>query len=134
MPKKPPEVTKLIKLKVCESIASGSTPHECRKDLYRLRGVTVHPRYCTGKRKFWFNINPNSLRADYELWICGDPGRWYLIPANALRQMYEHPKAYPDAHHAEIRVVSVDASTHKASYASPGVNLDLSPYLGAILK
>ena len=99
---------------------------------YRLGNAVVHVRYCSSGYKF--NINPNSLRANYELWICGGAKHYYLLPTDVLREMYQHPGAYPDKHHPEIRVVSVDAFNHRASYAAPSVTLDLNPYFRATLR
>lgn len=127
------EESRLIKLKVLASIAPGVIPHECGRDTYRLGTTTVHSRYCNGTDKFRFNINPNSLRAQYELWICGVATCWYLIPAAVLRDMHEHPNAYPDARHPEITVVSLDARTHYATYARGGLTLDLRPWFRAVL-
>lgn len=123
-----------LKMKVFQSVAPGSAPRLRGRELYRFGTLSVHVRYCapTGGN-FRFNINPNTLRADYELWICGGEQHWYLTPVCVLRQMYEHPAAYQDSHHPEIRVVSVDALMHRASYASRSITLDLSPYFRAVL-
>lgn len=121
-----------IKREVFESVAPKSAPVLCGRESYRLRGVSVHARYCApGPGNYKFNINPNSLRSDYELWICGDEKQWYLIPIHVLREMYGHPGAYPDNHHPEIRVVSVDVLAHRVGYAAPSITLDLSPYFQA---
>jgi len=123
-----------IKMDVFASIAPGSPPMACGREIYRVRITSVHARYCApGTGNYKFNINPNTLRADYELWICGNPKHWYLIPSDLLRQIYKHPAAYCDSHHSEIRVVSVNAGTHKAGYAAPSITFDLSPYFGALL-
>ena len=123
-----------IKMEVLELVAPRSTSAPCGRESYRLRGACVHVRYCApGKSNYKFNINPNSLRASYDLWICGDGKHWYLIPVHVLRQMYDHPAAYPDNHHPEIRVVSVNALTHRVGYAAPSITLDLSPYFRADL-
>lgn len=55
-----------------------------------------------------FNINPNTLSADYELWICGSAGVWYLVPIDLIGRIYSDPAAYPDHRHPEIRVVSLN--------------------------
>jgi hypothetical protein len=124
-----------IKLEVLSSVDSNSKPVSAGRESYRLGAVTVHVRYCsTGKGKYKFNINPNSLRATHELWICGDAKHWYLLPIRVLRQMYEHPRAYPDNHHPEIRVVSVDTQIHRVGFAAGSIALDLTPYFQAGMR
>src|SRR2546425_292217 len=109
-------------MEILNRIAPGFAPVPWGRVSYRLRGVSVHARYCApGTGNYKFNINPNSLRSNYELWICGNAKHWYLIPVHVLRQMYDHLAAYPDNHHPEIRVVSVDALTHRAGYAAPSI-------------
>jgi hypothetical protein len=42
-------------------------------------------RYCSrnvsAPRKFKFNINPNSLSAGCELWVCGSAAIYYMMPS-----------------------------------------------------
>lgn len=130
----PKQTRDRIRMEVFESIAPGSRPVQCGPVSYRLGVVSVHARYCApGTGNYKFNINPNSLRSKFELWICGNAKRWYLIPVHVLRQMYDHLAAYPDNQHPKIRVVSVDAVNHRATYAAPSIKLDLSPYFRANL-
>jgi len=115
-------------------IAPGATVRKVGREIYEMSGHTVHTRFCApGSGNFKFNLNPNTLRADYELWICGSAEHWYLLPIDLIRKMYCHPAAYPDKHHAEIRVVTLDAHSHRLGYASPSVTLDLLPYFRAVL-
>ncbi|MGB3086560.1 MAG: hypothetical protein WBC53_02330 [Phycisphaerae bacterium] len=123
-----------IKDCVLKSIAPSEKRVKCGRALYRVGGVVVHVRYrAPGSRHYGFNINPNTLRAEYALWICGSPGHWYLIPIEVVRRMYEHPRAYPDKHHTEIRVVTVETGIHRVGYAAPSVHLDFSSYFRATL-
>lgn len=118
-----------IKMDVLKLIAPGASPIRCGRELYEVDGTSIHARFCSAcSANYKFNINPNSLRAQYELWICGDASQWYLIPIAVALRMYQHQGAYVDNHHPEIRVVSVSSVRHRAIYASPGVTLDLSPY------
>lgn len=96
------------------------------RDTWLVEGLRIHVRFCSGQPKF--NINPNTLRSAYELWICGSENHWYLIPIAVVRQMYEHPKAYPDRTHPGIRVVNVDPSIHRATFAAPCISRDLQPF------
>jgi len=123
-----------IKKAVFHSIAPSATVRETGREMYRIRGSDVHARFCaSGFGNYKFNINPNTLRADYELWICGSDAHWYLIPVGVIRQMYGHPAAYPDKHHAKIRVVTVNVNSHRVGYAARSITLDLTPYFRAVL-
>jgi hypothetical protein len=92
--------------------------------MVKIDQAVLHVRYCSaGRRKgprFRFNINPNTLRADYEVWICGDANCFYLIPYSMIKAWYDDPSAYPDNYHPEIRVLSVDRASHAVTYATGG--------------
>lgn len=120
-----------IKERVFDTIAPGGVVEPMGREIYRVGTRAVHARYCASGNRF--NINPNTLRADFELWICGSAEHYYLIPTDVVRGMYEHPSAYRDNHHSEIRVVSINRDSHHVNYAAPGVSLDLSRYLRATL-
>jgi hypothetical protein len=123
-----------IKEAVLHEIMPSVSSHVCGREVYLLGEVRIHVRFCAkGEGNYKFNINPNTLRADYELWICGKPEHWYLIPVRVLQEMYDHPAAYPDKTHPEIRVVSLDATHHLAGYAAPSVKRDMRSYFGATL-
>ena len=103
---------------------------------YRIGGTIVHIRYkskASHGTAYPYNINPNTLRADYEVWICGDSDGWYVIPMNVIREIYDDPDTYVDRHHPEIRVVTVNAATHDVMYGAGGKRLNLSPYRNARL-
>ena len=104
---------------------------------YRVGDIEVHARFCStdakGLPKFKFNMNPNTLSADYGLWICGRADSYYLIPVRIISTMYSHPDAYVDRHHQEIRVVSLDTLCHRATYAIGGTAVDISQYHRVLL-
>ncbi len=97
----------------------------------------MHVRFCSASArapgKFKFNINPNSLSADFELWVCGEANAFYLIPISFIRAIYDNPNTYQDTHHVGIKVVSVDAHEHKVMFASGGVSANLKQFFGARL-
>lgn len=126
----------MIKDEVLSAISAGASAVMYGREIYRLGSTTVHARYCSsGSGNYYkFNINPNTLRADFELWICGSRDHYYLIPMSVIEDMYKHPTAYPDNHHPKIRVVTVDQYVHSARYASPSITRDLSPYFRATLR
>lgn len=124
-----------VKRSVFERIAPGQSVRRIGRELYEVAARTVHARFCAlGAGGYKFNINPNTLRAEYELWICDSSELWYLIPIYEIATMYRHPTAYPDYHHPDIRVLSVDAIRHRVKYAAPNVSLDVKPYLRALLR
>lgn len=117
-----------IKETVFGSIAPGNVVQRSGRATYWIGGWRVHARYCApGAGHYKFNLNPNTLCAEFELWICGSASHWYLIPIEVIREIYDHPAAYPDNRHADIRVVTVDTQLHRAGYAAPSVVLDLDP-------
>ena len=104
--------------------------------MYSINDVTVHLRHCSYRFRSLFNINPNTLRADYEVWIYGhkvDDHEYCLIPIETVRKMYDGPHAYPDRRHRKIRVVSVNVEKHEAVFASGGKALDIARYRGDVL-
>lgn len=118
-------------------IAKGVAVTPAGNAKFRIGKSVVHVRFCStnpnAPGKFKFNINPNTLSADYELWVCGSAATYYLIPTPFMRAIYDNPSAYVDRMHPEIRVVSVDAHAHTVTYASGGTSSSLRGYLGATL-
>ena len=87
----------------------------------------------SGGPHYKFNINHNTLSADFEVWICGSSDQYFLIPIDIIKQIYLYRGTYIDYHHPEIRVVSVNTQTSQATYARGGMKLDLTPYFLATL-
>jgi len=118
-------------------IANGTAVASAGNAKARIGKSVVHVRYCSrnlsAPDKFKFNINPNTLSADYELWVCGSAALYYLMPIAFMRGIYDNPNTYIDRMHPEIRVVSVDANAHTVTYASGGVSSSLRGYLCATL-
>lgn len=116
---------------VLNRLSGGQRWVELGKSKVKVRDAVVHVRYCSPEGRsgthFRFNINPNTLTADYELWICGDPDHYYLIPIRMVEGWHKDPAAYLDRHHADITVVSVDTSSHTLQYAARGRQADLTP-------
>ncbi|MGC9326733.1 MAG: hypothetical protein ACP5I1_03790, partial [Candidatus Hinthialibacter sp.] len=108
------------------------------KSKFRIGGSVVHVCFCSengrGPEKYKFNINPNTLSADYELWVCGSAQIYYLMPVALMREIYDNPTTYVDRMHPEIRVVSVDTGAHFVTFASGGVGTSLKAYLGAVIE
>ena len=124
------EETKRI---VLNRISAGEDWVPSGRAKYRKGLHVIHVRFCSPDRfaspHYKFNINPNTLSADYEVWICGDANTYYLIPIQLMRRIYYDPQSYVDSRHPEIRVVSVNASTNTVTYATGGRTTDITPYL-----
>ena len=48
--------------------------------IFHYRQDKYHPN-----GKYPFNINPNTLSADFEVWICGDENIFYAIQINEIQ-------------------------------------------------
>jgi hypothetical protein len=122
-----------IKHVVLDLISGGEVWSFSRRAEYRFGPYVIHVRFCSAERvgspRYKFNINPNTLSADYEVWICGDANTYYLIPVQLMRRIYVDPGAYVDYRHPDIRVVSVNVSTHTVTYAKGGRKMDIALYL-----
>lgn len=121
-------MTDAIKASVLDRIGHGDPWRSVGGPNYRFAASLVHVRYKTSA-PFSFGVNPATLRAEWELWICGVPDLYYLLPITTVREMYDAPGAYVDARHPEIRVVSVDTDHHMATFARGGLSIDLRGYL-----
>jgi hypothetical protein len=125
-----------VKARVLQEIASSQSYARQGKALYRVGGTMVHVRYkakASHGTSYPYNINPNTLRADFELWICGNSDGWYLTPMNAIRKIYEDPYAYVDNSHPEIRVVTVNVTTHDVAFGTGGRSVSFASYRNARL-
>jgi hypothetical protein len=122
-------VGEAAKVEVLRHLAKGANIIPLPKAKVRIGGSVVHVRFRSGPKSdghTWsFNINPNTLTADFELWICGSSAAYYLIPKSTIRQIYDDPSSYPDHTHSEIRVAEVHAATHRCTYG-PGRAVDLT--------
>lgn len=102
----------------------GVRPVSLGSSKYRIEQNTVHVRFCSKDNrrptKFKYNINPNTLTADFELWVCGDASTYYLMPVSLMQTIYNDSNAYVDRAHPEIRVVSVDTELDSAIHARGG--------------
>lgn len=121
-----------VRYRVLKEIAGASGHSPADRAKTKIGKLLVHTRFCSqnaaSPSKYKFNINPNTLSADYELWICGSSNLYYLIPISIMKQIYSDPEAYIDKRHPEIRVVSVDIEKHCVTYAKGGKKLNLSRF------
>lgn len=126
------------KMTVLAKIANGAAIVQIGKAKVRIDSSIVHVRFCSTNistsGKFKFNINPNTLSADYELWMCGGAAIYYLMPIAFIEAIYKNPDTYIDRTHPKIRVVSVDSNSHIVTYATGGVSRSLQDYLCTTLQ
>jgi len=122
-----------VKKKVFSRIAGLKSWFSAGRAKIRVGNDIIHVRFCSTNRRapsrYKFNINPNTLSADYELWICGDPETYYLIPIDVMKKIYSDPNTYQDYLHIGIKVVAIDSDSHLVTYARGSKSLSLKPYL-----
>lgn len=126
-----------IKRLVLSHISSGRPSHRIGQEIWRCGDHTVHVRYRSRPKSkgtvFSYNINPNTLRADFEVWICADPEKYYLFPIRVMKEIYGDPDTYVDYQHPEIRVAEVDVSSHRVLFGRHGKSIDGTQYFRAVL-
>ena len=119
-----------VKNEVLDNIASGNNVIFIGKAKYKIGENVVHVRFCStnkhAPRKYKFNINPNTLSSNFELWICGGIDVFYLIPIGVIESIYHDPDSYQDRHHPRIKIVSIDTNSHCVTYAKGGKYIDVS--------
>lgn len=97
----------------------------------------IHVRYRSSPKadgwSYAYNINPNTLTSDFEVWICSNSDVYYLMPISVIKKIYYAPEAYVDYHHPDIRVVDINSQTHFALYGRGGKQMDFSSYFRAKL-
>ncbi len=70
---------------------------------------------------YGFSILDNSLDADFELWICGEPYLFHwLLPTPLIRDIYNDPDAYQDYSKTINTVVVTATFDVKEDYISYG--------------
>jgi hypothetical protein len=124
------------KASVLTSLAQGRRVERLPKHTVRIGTSAIHVRFRTKSKSgsIWsYNVNPNTLRADYELLICGSPECYFLIPVSRIREIYDNPRTYPDRLHSRIKVLEVNTKTHMCRFGSAGLQMDFTAYYCARL-
>ena len=121
---------------VLENIAGVKGITRNGKANYLVGDKLVHVRYVSPRvnMHFPFNISRTTLRADYELWICGDEKTYYLIPIEIIKNMYDDPDAYPDKRHPNLIVVTCSTSDDRVTYAKGGKSVNIGQYRNIMLR
>lgn len=120
------------KHRVLSKLANGMTISNAEKSKYRIGKYIVHIRFRREgnplKQRYIFNINPNTLSAEYEIWICGSSAKYYLIPILFIQQIYNNHFGYSDGHNPGLKIVTVYAGIHEVQYAAGGTRKSLREY------
>ena len=127
-----------IKRYVLTAISHNRDWYPLKRNKFRIDNYVIHLRFCStdklGTSKYKFNINPNTLNSNYEVWICGNRNTYYFIPIKIIQKMYNDPDAYIDRRHPKIRIVTVNIKNNNAWYARVGKKINLTPYFCGTLK
>jgi hypothetical protein len=122
----------VIKAAILKKIANDQPISYVGRSKWRIGTRIVHVRFRSSAKSkgtiFSYNINPNILAADFELWICANAEVYYLFPIAVMRTIYGDPDTYVDYRHPEIRVAEVDTYSHRLLYGRGGKSMDASKY------
>jgi hypothetical protein len=106
--------------------------------VYHAAGRLIHTRFVKArpKHRFPFNVSGTTLKADFELWICGHPQDYYLLPRAEVIAMYDDPDAYPDRHplYRKLKMVTTNIEKHRVLFAAGGKARDLSQFFRTRLR
>ena len=127
-----------VKAVVLKQISIGRPISFIGNSKWRVGTDVVHVRFRSSAKSkgtsFAYNINPNTLTADYEVWICGNAQLYYLFPISVMSTIYIDPGTYVDYRHTKIRVAEVDTYSHRQLYGRGGKSMDASPYFQKTLQ
>lgn len=115
------------------------------KEKWEIDGrIIVHMRFCTNPHRdgftYPYNINQNTLRSDFEVWICGDYCRYYfipipiIVPIPIIEKIYKDPYGFVDKMHSTIRIVNVNTKDHKVNFSRKTEDIDISGYFCGTLN
>lgn len=130
-----------IKEQVIQKIANGRVWSEARgqgQSKYRIDEKVIHVRYRSSPKSdgvtYAYNINPNTLSSDYELWICGNASIYYFIPISIIHEIYNDPGGYVDHTHPNLRVSDINTTNHNTLHSRlENSSKNLSPYFCAVM-
>lgn len=129
-----------IKKQVLDRIANGRSWTEAKgvgQAKYRIGSKIIHLRFRSSPKSdgvsYAYNINPNTLSADFEVWICGDAETYYLIPINVIKEIYNDPGAYVDKIHPDLRVADINTHTHRTLHSRLGNSKTFSSYFRGVI-
>ena len=114
---------------VLEKIDGGRDYTKRGRVTYKIDGKYYHIKVKTGQRvKYPFNINPNVLEADFEVYICGTDFVYYLLPIEVIKNMHSDPSAMPDYRNPGYTIIDVCPGEDKIKYGTGGKSLNIGKY------
>ncbi len=125
---------------VLENISEGSPIIHLKKNLAKVNGKIIHYRYKSKasdmSRRFPFNINPTTLSADFEIWICGNQDLYFIIPIKEIKKIYDDPDTYTNStkNQSLIKTLTVDTLKNVAKYGRNSKALDVSSFKNKTLN
>jgi hypothetical protein len=92
---------------------------------YRLKNFAAN-----GSDKFPFNINPNTLTADFEVWICGSENTFFTVPIEIIKEIYNDPDTYTNSNENQgnIKTLTVDSYHNIVKYGRNGKQISLKNF------
>lgn len=92
---------------------------------YRLKSFAAN-----GSDKFPFNINPNTLTADFEVWICGSENTFYTVPIKTIKEIYNDPDTYTNSNENQgnIKTLTFDSYYNIAKYGRNRKQISLKDF------
>ena len=107
--------------------------------MIKINNALIHYRFksfdSNHPNKYPFNINSNTLKANYELWICGDKKCYYLVPIKVIKNIYDDPETYTNKTEGQetIKTLSIDISTNMCQFGRNSKKISVRQYLNLIL-
>jgi hypothetical protein len=90
-------------------------------------------------RKYFFDINENTLESDYTVWICSNARKYYLVETSFLVPIFNHRNARVNHHHeghSKHVIFHLDTKLGEDrfyDYAEGEPPIDFRPYRQAVL-
>jgi len=123
-----------IKRRVMDFVFGHSNFRKLKQATFGDGDNVVHVRYRSPTKRPFFSIYPSTLEADYDVWICGDSTKYYLLPQSTIKRIYHDPDTYRDNTHDQARVVSVDLESHTMTYGAGGKSLDATQFFNGTIE
>ena len=116
-------------------IANGKSIKHKNKSIVEINGISIHCRYASGsgveeQEKYPFNINPNTLTAQYELWVCATSDWYYIIPIDVIKSIYDDPDTYVNKYPGQelIKTVNVIVENDILRFGKNGKQIQITQY------
>jgi hypothetical protein len=121
--------TNTIREHVVKQIAQSHSYRKIGQVEYVIAGKNFHVKVKSGNgQKYPFNINPTVLRADYEVVICGNEDRYYVLPQELIKEIHSDPHAMPDKRNPGYTIYDMHPQQNKIVFGTGGRSLDATKY------